>query len=65
MGDNDISMKFCKEIEDGPKRYLLHLEDDITVALREDRPPRCSCGANDGGRACKVSLGIGPNRVMG
>lgn len=56
MDDNDISMKFCKEIEDGTKRYLFHLEDDITVALREDRPPKCSCGANEGGKACKVSL---------
>ncbi|KAF2683418.1 hypothetical protein K458DRAFT_404961 [Lentithecium fluviatile CBS 122367] len=53
MDDNDISMKLCKEIEDGPKRYLFHLEDDITVALREDHAPKCSCGANEGGKACK------------
>jgi hypothetical protein len=62
MDDNDISMKFCKEIEDGPKRYLFHLEDDITVALREDRPPKCSCGANEGGKACKVNHVPRPNR---
>jgi hypothetical protein len=55
MGDNDIRIKYCREIEGGPRPYLFYLEDDITVALGRDRPPRCSCGANEGGRACKVS----------
>jgi hypothetical protein len=62
MGDNDISMKFCKEIVDGSNRYLFHLEDDITVALRGNHAPKCSCGANDGGKACKVSL-LSPHRL--
>jgi hypothetical protein len=56
MGDNDISMKFCKEIEDGSDRYLFHLEDDITVALRKGHAPKCTCGANEGRKACKVSF---------
>lgn len=55
MGDNDISMKLCKEIEDEPKRYVFHLEDDITVAMHSGRAPKCSCGANESGKACKVS----------
>ncbi|PVH95733.1 hypothetical protein DM02DRAFT_141200 [Periconia macrospinosa] len=53
MGDNDITMKFCKEIEDGPKQYVFHLEDDITVAMHESGAPKCSCGANEPGKACK------------
>ncbi|KAF2644194.1 hypothetical protein P280DRAFT_392675 [Massarina eburnea CBS 473.64] len=53
LGDNEISMKFCKEIEDEPKRYLFHLEDDITVAMHGGRAPKCSCGANEAGKACK------------
>jgi hypothetical protein len=61
MGDNDIRMKYCKETEDGPRPYLFYLEDDITVALGRDRPPRCSCGANEAGRACKVSLRMTAN----
>jgi hypothetical protein len=56
LGDNDISMKFCKEIEDDPTRYLFHLEDDITVALDGGKAPKCSCGANETGKACKVSI---------
>ena len=55
MGDTDISMKLCKEIEGEPKRYLFHLEDDITVDIRGGRAPKCSCGAYEEGKACKVS----------
>ncbi|KAF1953965.1 hypothetical protein CC80DRAFT_418927 [Byssothecium circinans] len=53
MDDNEISMKFCKEIGDEPKRYVFHLEDDITVDLHGGRAPKCSCGANEAGKACK------------
>jgi len=55
MGHSAIRMQFCKEVDDGT-RYQFHLDDDITVDIREGRAPKCSCGATDGEKACKVGL---------
>lgn len=56
LDDNEISVKLCKEIGDTTKRYIFYLDDDITVAVDKKTPPKCSCGANEGGKACKVSF---------
>lgn len=53
-------MKYCAVSEDedspdgSPKKYF-YLDDDITVAIGGTlRRPKCSCGANEKGLACKV-----------
>jgi hypothetical protein len=58
----DIRMKYCAVSEDedspdgSPKKYF-YLDDDITVAIGGTlQSPRCSCGANETGIACKVCL---------
>ena len=60
LEDNDIRMKYCATTvdEDNPdiKTQYFYIDDDITVAMGGKlRRPRCSCGANDNGLACKVS----------
>ncbi|EMD90979.1 hypothetical protein COCC4DRAFT_136838 [Bipolaris maydis ATCC 48331] len=61
----DIRMKYCAISEDeespdgSPKKYF-YLDDDITVAIGgELRRPRCSCGANETGIACKHIYWVG------
>lgn len=53
--DNTIRMRFCGEADDGSK-YFFHLDDDITVKLESTQVPKCSCGAAQNAKACKVSL---------
>ena len=68
----DIRMKYCavSEDEDSPdgssKKYF-YLDDDITVAIGGTlQTPRCSCGANEKGIACKVWLlvNVSPNSKL-
>ncbi|PSN60365.1 hypothetical protein BS50DRAFT_640119 [Corynespora cassiicola Philippines] len=54
MDDNDIEMKYCKTSPTDPSEYLFYVDDDITVAIGGERSkPKCSCGLNEGGKACK------------
>lgn len=56
MDDNDIKMKYCRESTDDRMKYTFYIDDDITVAMGGSYAvPKCSCGANEGGKACKVS----------
>lgn len=56
--DNDIKMKYCRVLDDESNQYLFYLDDEIQIAMsgRYDAP-RCTCGANEEGLACKVSSG--------
>jgi hypothetical protein len=61
LEDNDIRIKYCATTvdEDNPdiKTQYFYIDDDITVAMGGKlRRPRCSCGANDNGLACKVGV---------
>ncbi|KAF2749953.1 hypothetical protein M011DRAFT_397520 [Sporormia fimetaria CBS 119925] len=54
LGDNDIKMKYCRLLDDRSNQYLFYLEDEIQVAMGgRYAVPRCTCGANEGGVACK------------
>ncbi|KAF2196279.1 hypothetical protein GQ43DRAFT_383685 [Delitschia confertaspora ATCC 74209] len=54
LGDNAIGVKYCTRTEEQPNRYIFHIQDDITVAIGgRTITPRCNCGANDEGIACK------------
>ena len=59
LEENEIRMKYCAVSDDehSPDRTkYFYLDDDITVAMGGKlRRPKCTCGANDGGLACKVS----------
>jgi hypothetical protein len=53
---NEIKMKYCAVSTDsnidGARFYI---DDDITVAIgANSRMPKCNCGANEKGLACKV-----------
>jgi hypothetical protein len=59
---NDIRLKYCAVSDDeddfdgSPKKYF-HLDDDIKVTMGGRlRRPKCTCGANEKGLACKVRL---------
>ena len=55
LDDNGIGMKYCTRTGESPNRYIFHIQDDITVAIGgRSVTPRCNCGANDTGIACKV-----------
>lgn len=60
LEDNEIRMKYCAvsnddDSPDGTKYF--YIDDDITVAMGGKlRRPKCTCGANEKGVACKVSL---------
>jgi hypothetical protein len=57
MKDNDIKMKYCRASPDERVKYTFYIDDDITIAMGGSyRVPKCSCGANEGGKACKVSV---------
>jgi hypothetical protein len=57
---NDIRMKYCavsddEESPDGSPTSYFYINDDITVAMGGKlRRPKCTCGANEKGLACKV-----------
>ncbi|KAF2876310.1 hypothetical protein BDV95DRAFT_602309 [Massariosphaeria phaeospora] len=54
MDDNAIKMKYCRMTTDDKVKYAFYIDDDITVAMGGSYDvPKCSCGANEGGRACK------------
>jgi hypothetical protein len=55
--DNEMKMKYCalssNQDANGTKHF--YIDDDITVAIGGRlRRPKCNCGANDKGTACKV-----------
>jgi hypothetical protein len=57
LEDNEIKMKYCALSTDqdvnGTKHF--YIDDDITVAIGGKlRTPKCTCGANEKGLACKV-----------
>lgn len=55
LGDNAIGMKYCSRTGEQPNRYIFHIQDDITVAIGGRAVvPRCNCGSNESGIACKV-----------
>ena len=57
MEDNDIKMKYCRMSSDDRMKYTFYIDDDITIAMGGNYAvPRCSCGANEDGRACKVCM---------
>jgi hypothetical protein len=63
MKDNDIKMKYCRASPDERMKYTFYIEDDITIAMGGSYTvPKCSCGANEEGKACKVS--VSSNRLM-
>lgn len=52
-------MKYCSfatdEDDDGAKHF--YVNDDISIAIGGNlRTPRCTCGANEKGVACKVAF---------
>ncbi|KAF2031792.1 hypothetical protein EK21DRAFT_99512 [Setomelanomma holmii] len=56
LEDNEIKMKYCTlstdQDIDGIKHF--YIDDDITVAIGGKlRNPKCTCGANEKGIACK------------
>lgn len=55
--DNDIKMKYCRLLDEESNQYLFYLDDEIQIAMggRYD-VPKCTCGANERGIACKVSV---------
>ena len=59
LEDNEIKMRYCALSTDqnvnGTKHF--YIDDDITVAIGGNlRKPKCTCGANEKGLACKVGL---------
>ncbi|CAO2649004.1 Nn.00g099530.m01.CDS01 [Neocucurbitaria sp. VM-36] len=63
LEENEIRIKYCTvaDNEHGPDgtKYF-YIEDDITVAIGGKlRRPICTCGANDGGLACKHIYWVG------
>lgn len=55
--DNDIKMKYCRLLDDESNQYLFYLDDEIQIAMGgRYQVPRCTCGANERGIACKVSF---------
>lgn len=69
LQDNAIRMKYCttnidEEDPDIQTQYF-YINDDIEVAMGGSlRGPRCSCGANENGVACKVYKTISKIRVL-
>ncbi|KAF2185047.1 hypothetical protein K469DRAFT_169452 [Zopfia rhizophila CBS 207.26] len=54
LGDNEIKMKYCTQSGEELKVYFFHIDDDITVRMgAQFNVPKCNCGANEGGVACK------------
>jgi hypothetical protein len=58
LEDNEIKMKYCtlatNRDESGTKQF--YIDGDITVSIGgELQSPKCTCGANEKGLACKVS----------
>jgi hypothetical protein len=60
LQDSDIKMKYCRLLDDDESnQYLFYLDDEIQVAMGgEYEVPKCTCGANEGGIACKVNPGL-------
>jgi hypothetical protein len=57
LEENDIKMKYCALSSDQDVNGMKHfyIDDDVTVAIGGKlRSPKCTCGANEKGRACKV-----------
>jgi hypothetical protein len=53
--DNDIKMKYCRLMDNESNQYLFFLDDEIQIAMGgRYTVPKCTCGANEGGIACKV-----------
>lgn len=62
LEDNDIRIKYCAVSDDdetspdGTQTKYFYIDDDITVAMGGKMGrPKCTCGANEQGLACKVN----------
>jgi hypothetical protein len=65
MEDNVIKMKYCRLLDSDPNQYMFYLDDEIQVAMGGSfNAPRCTCGANEKGTACKVSADRGHRRYL-
>ncbi|KAF2831945.1 hypothetical protein CC86DRAFT_340013 [Ophiobolus disseminans] len=56
LADNEIKMKYCSLSTDQDTNETKHfyIDDDITIAIGGKlSKPKCSCGANEKGLACK------------
>jgi len=66
LEDNDIRIKYCavsndEDSPDGTQTKYFYIDDDITVAMGgKVGRPKCTCGANEQGVACKVSPSFFP-----
>lgn len=62
LEENDIRIKYCavsddEDSPDGTQTKYFYIDDDITVAMGgKVGRPKCTCGANEQGLACKVSI---------
>lgn len=62
LEENDIRIKYCavsdnEDSPDGTPTKYFYIDDDITVAMGGKLGrPKCTCGANEQGLACKVRL---------
>lgn len=57
MDNNTIKMKYCKLLDSDRNQYLFYLDDEIQIAMGgKYTVPKCTCGANEEGVACKVSV---------
>ncbi|KAF2133979.1 hypothetical protein P153DRAFT_102338 [Dothidotthia symphoricarpi CBS 119687] len=64
LEDNEIRMKYCAVSDDEDETKYFHLDDDITVAMGGNlRAPKCTCGANEKGIACKHIYWVGDQIV--
>lgn len=57
MDNNVIKMKYCRLLDEELNQYMFYLDDEIQVAMGgRYKVPKCTCGANEGGIACKVGI---------
>lgn len=65
LEDNDIRIKYCavsddESSPDGTPTKYFYIDDDITVAMGGKLgSPRCTCGSNEQGLACKHIYWVG------
>lgn len=63
LQDSGLRLKYCtsnmEEEDPDQQTQYFYINDDVEVAIGGQlRRPRCSCGANDYGVACKVCLQV-------
>jgi hypothetical protein len=56
MDENEIKVKYCMVSGDASPQYVFSMGDEIHLIIGgRYEVPRCTCGANEGDNACKVS----------